>query len=49
MSRYDNNEKDDLCYVLEEFMENHTTSELLEIVSDVIRLKEYDEKHNEVN
>ena len=40
MSRYDNSAKDDLSYELEEFLKTHTFSELLDLVKDVVEMKE---------
>ena len=34
------NEKDNIKYIIDEFLETHSTSELLEIVTDSIRNKE---------
>ena len=40
MSRYDNYEYDDLIYELEEFLKNHSISELLRLVRDAVENKE---------
>ena len=40
MSRYDDGEKDDLIYELEEFLKNHSIKELMELVTDAIESKE---------
>ena len=37
MSWYGNSEKDNMLDLLEEFLETHKASELLEIVADAIR------------
>lgn len=36
MSMYDDSEKDDIYYSIEQFLENHTIAELLKIVARAI-------------
>lgn len=40
MSRYDDNELDDMSYEIEEFLKSHSISQLLELVTYVIKIKE---------
>lgn len=40
MSRYDDNDRDDVADAIEEFLKNHPVSELLEIVADMVQWKE---------
>ena len=40
MSRYGNNEYDEMIYELEEFLKNHEVSELLRLVRDAVETKE---------
>lgn len=40
MSRYDDNALDDMSYEIEEFLKNHTISQLLELVTYIIKIKE---------
>ena len=43
MSYYENYEKDDLLYYMENFLKGHPISELLEIVTDAVERREWDE------
>lgn len=40
MSRYDDNELDDMSYEIEEFLKTHSISQLLELVTYVIKIRE---------
>lgn len=40
MSRYDDNELDDMSYEIEDFLKTHSISQLLELVTYVIKMKE---------
>ena len=40
MSRYGNNDYDDMIYELEEFLEQYKISELLKLVYDAVKNKE---------
>lgn len=40
MSRYDDNDRDDVADAIEEFLKIHSVSELLEIVADMVQWKE---------
>ena len=40
MSRYDDNELDDMSYEIEDFLKTHSISQLLELVTYVIKIKE---------
>ncbi len=40
MSRYDDNALDDMSYEIEEFLKNHSISQLLELITYVIKIKE---------
>lgn len=42
MSMYDNYQKDDVYYYMSEFLKEHTISELLQIVTDVIMYEKED-------
>ena len=44
MSRYDDNELDDMSYEIEDFLKTHSISQLLELVTYVIKIREeYDQ------
>ena len=40
MSRYDDNELDDMSYEIEDFLKTHSISQLLELVTYVIKIRE---------
>ena len=40
MSMYDNHEKDELFYLIKEFLKGHPVHELLKIVKDAVRENE---------
>ena len=40
MSRYGRNDYDEMIYELEEFLKNHSISELLKLVRDAVESKE---------
>lgn len=40
MSRYDDNDRDDVADAIEEFLKSHSVSELLGIVTDMVQWKE---------
>lgn len=44
MSRYGRGDYDDMIYELDEFLKDHTISELLQLVTDAAEYKEYREK-----
>lgn len=46
MSAFDNRDKDNLLSEIEEFLENHTLSELLEIIHYVVEWKEQESGEN---
>lgn len=45
MSTYDDGAKDDMFYEINEFLKEHTVSELMKIVTDAIAMKEYIENN----
>lgn len=40
MSRYGDNELDDMSYEIEDFLKTHSISQLLELVTYIIKIKE---------
>ena len=42
MSRYGRGDYDDMIYELDEFLQDHTASELLRLVTDAVEYKERD-------
>ena len=40
MSRYDDSDKDAMIYELEEFLKDHSITELMELITDAVESKE---------